>query len=128
MEAIRKEIVTIADQEGFVRLHGDEAQEKLTPAELDYLSDQDIVATNCTYLGETLAVVVLFREAAKGFVKADVATLKTISPLFALSLAGVVKAAQQENGDDALNDLNRDEDPESRREDEWWKNGDAPPF
>ena len=60
----------------------------MTAAELDYLADQDVVAVNSTYLGETLAVVALFREASKGFVEADVATLKTISPLFALSLAG----------------------------------------
>jgi hypothetical protein len=123
-----KGIVRIADRDGFARFHGDEAQEKLTPAELDYLADQDLVAVNSTYLGETLAVVVIFREAAKGFVESDVATLKTISPLFALSLAGVVKAAQQEDGDSALDEHNRDEDPDSRREDEWWKNGEAPPF
>jgi hypothetical protein len=125
---MKKGIVRIADRDGFIRLHGDEAQDKLTPAELDYLADQDVVAVNSTYLGETLAVVVLFREAAKGFVDSDIATLKTISPLFALSLAGVVKAAQQEDGDSALDDTNRDEDRDSRHRDDWWKNGEAPPF
>lgn len=130
-DAMKQGIVKLADREGFVRLCGDEAQEKLTPAELDYLADQDVMAINCTYLGETLAVVVLFREAGKGFVEADAATLKTVSPLFALSLAGVVRDAQK--GDDDENGLAAPDDDDddhrtSRREDDWWKNGEAPPF
>jgi FixJ family two-component response regulator len=130
-EAMKQGIIKLADREGFVRLYGDEAQEKLTPAELDYLADQDVMAINCTYLGETLAVVVLFREAGKGFVEADAATLKTVSPLFALSLAGVVRDAQKDDGDEnglAAADDDDDDRRSSRREDDWWKNGEAPPF
>ena len=130
-DAMKNGIVKLVDREGTVRLSGDEAQEKLTPAELDFLADQDILATNCTYLGETLAVVVLFREAGKGFVESDAATLKTISPLFALSLASVVRDAQQEGNDDnggGVADEDDDEDRPSRRNDDWWKKGEAPPF
>jgi FixJ family two-component response regulator len=141
-EAMRVGLVPLTDREGFLRLSGDEAQERLSPAELDYLADQDIVATNCTYLGETLAVVVLFREATKGFVEADAATLKTVSPLFALTLAGVVREAQGEgsSADDAEEDhgttdvAEEDEQKEKRKRrrkadnDDWWKKGEAPPF
>lgn len=128
-DAMKGGIVKLADKEAFLRLNGDEAQEKLTPAELDYLADQDIMAVNCTYLGETLAVVVIFREVGKGFVEADASTLKTISPLFALSLAGVVRDAQGDGDDNGITDDEDEEDHrKSRREDDWWKNGEAPPF
>lgn len=134
--AMRAGVVKVADSEAFIRLSGDEAQEKLTEAELDYLADQDLMAINCTYLGETLAVIVLFRDAAKGFVDTDVATLKTISPLFALSLAGVVRDAQQdaaevtdeEDGLYADEEEGTDEREERRRKDDWWKTGGPPPF
>jgi response regulator of citrate/malate metabolism len=143
-EAMKGGIVPLADKEGFVHMSGDEVQEKLTQAELDYLADQDVLAANCTYLGETLAVVVLFRDASKGFVEADGATLKTVSPLFAVSLAGVVKEAQggegvedaEENGmtdlEEHLPEEREEEKPPKRkkkRDDaDWWKNGEAPPF
>jgi len=130
--AMKAGVVKLADIEAFVRLSGDTAQEKLSEAELDYLADQDLVAVNCTYLGETLAVVVVFRDAAKGFVDADVATLKTISPLFALSLASVVRDAQADEDSDEEEDdgpYAKDDDREERRKaDDWWKNGEPPPF
>ncbi len=150
--AMRDGLVKIADKEAFLRLVGDEAQERLSEAELDYLADQDTLAVNCTYLGETLAVVVVFRDAKKGFVDADISTLKTVSPLFAISLAGVVRAAQGnadphgelDAGDDDDDDNeggiadahDEDDDSEKRkrdrnkkkRDDDWWKKGEAPPF
>ena len=129
-DAMKNGLVKLADKEGFLRLSGDEAQERLTPAELDYLADQDLMAINCTYLGETLAVVVLFRDAAKGFVEADAATLKSVSPLFALSLAGVVRDAHPDGDENGIAEKDDDHDDHrsSRREDDWWKNGEAPPF
>ncbi len=130
-EAMKNGIVKVTDKESFIRLSGDELQETLTPAELDYLADQDILATNCTYLGETLAVIVLFRDANKGFVEEDIHTLKTVSPLFALSLASVVRDAQKNDDDEnglAESDDDDHEDRKSHREDDWWKNGEAPPF
>ncbi len=138
-DAMKNGIVKVADKETFIRLSGDELQETLTPAELDYLADQDMIATNCTYLGETLAVIVLFRDANKGFVEADLATLKTVSPLFALSLASVVRDAQKDDDENGLAEAgdrdedagDRDEDAGDRasdRKDDWWKNGESPPF
>lgn len=131
-DAMKNGIVKVADKETFIRLSGDELQETLTPAELDYLADQDMIATNCTYLGETLAVIVLFRDANKGFVEADLATLKTVSPLFALSLASVVRDAQKDDDENGLAEAgDRDDDASDRasdRKDDWWKNGESPPF
>ena len=129
--AMKGGIVKLADAEGFLRLSGDDAQEKLTDAELDYLADQDLLAINCTYLGETLAVMILFRDAGKGFVDADLSTLKTISPLFALSLASVVRDAQKDGETAEEDGPYADEDDakeERRRAEDWWKNGEPPPF
>lgn len=56
------------------------------------------------------------------------ATLKTISLLFALSLAAVVRDVQaDESGSGDTYVMDRDDD-EYRREEDWWKNGDKPPF
>lgn len=130
--AMKDGVVKLADTEAFVHLSGDAAQEKLSNAELDYLADQDVLAVNCTYLGETLAVIVVFRDATKGFVDTDIATLKTISPLFALSLAGIVREAQQDEEEPEPDDgpyASEDDDREKRRRaDDWWKNGEPPPF
>jgi FixJ family two-component response regulator len=129
--AMCKGIVKLTDREGSLRLVGESAQQRLSEAELDYLADQDILATNCTYLGETLAVIVVFRDATKGFVDADAATLKIISPLFALSLAAVVRDAAEESDPHHKGNLaERDEDDDDnyRREEDWWKNGEKPPF
>jgi DNA-binding response OmpR family regulator len=126
-DAMKQGIVKMVDRESFIHLSGDEVQEALTPAELDFLGNQEILATNCTYLGETLGVVVLFRDAAKGFSEVDVATLKTISPMFALSLASVVREAQQgEDGEGGVAD--EDDRGRASSRDDWWKNGEAPPF
>jgi FixJ family two-component response regulator len=126
--AMCKGLVKLADTEGSLRLVGDHAQKRLSEAELDYLADQDILATNCTYLGETLAVIVVFRDATKGFLDSDAATLKTISPLFALSLAAVVRDVQADESGGGDTDVMDRDDEEYRREEDWWKNGDKPPF
>jgi hypothetical protein len=66
-----------------------------------------------------------------------VAAIKTMSPLFALSLARAVKAGEGEH-DDAppdgppeghLGEPPTDE-PKPKKKDpaDWWKNGEAPPF
>lgn len=127
-EAMRGGLVKLASRDGFIHLKGDEAQEALTPAELDYLADQDILAVNCTYLGEVLGVIVCFRDADKGFIEADAACVKSISPLFAVSLAAVVRPTGGEHGGGG-NLLENDDDDDSRgRGDDWWKKGEAPPF
>ena len=116
-EAMGKGMVPKVGRDGFAHWKQDALQEALTPAELDYLADQDVIAANCTYLGETLGVVVCFRDHDKGFSDRDEACLKTVSPLFAVSLAAAVRPTSD--------DEKHEEPP---REDEWWKNGQEPPF
>lgn len=120
--AMKSGIVPMAVRDGFVHLHGETVQEALTPAELDYLADQDLLAVNCTYLGEPLAVIVLFRDAKEPFTEDDEAILRSVSPLFAVALASIVRGAEKGQGGGLA-----DDDADSGDAD-WWKNGQAPPF
>ncbi|HSI32742.1 MAG: response regulator [Phycisphaerae bacterium] len=143
-DALRKGIVPLALKENLVHLSGDALARKLTPDEAPFMTGHDVLAMNCTYLAESLAVVVLFRDAKTPFREEDVATLKAISPLFALSLAGIVRETDggEEDGEDNAPLLGEDtgdilpEDSEApkkkkrpKKDDaDWWKRGEAPPF
>jgi DNA-binding response OmpR family regulator len=98
--AIRDGVVARAAREGFVRLSGDEAARQLTAAELRHLRGQAMVAANCTYLGESLATVVLFRDQDTPFSTEDAETFRAIAPVFAIALAGQVRAEGGEGGED----------------------------
>jgi hypothetical protein len=103
---------------------------------MEFLKDQDVLAVNCSYLAESLAVVVMFRDAKSGFTEEDAATLKTVCPLFATALAGIVRANEGEDDSDhgsMLDENNEDakEKPEKRKKKDdadWWKRGEQPPF
>jgi hypothetical protein len=95
------------------------------------------MAVNCSYLAESLAVVVMFRDAKAGFSAEDAQTLKTISPLFAVALAGIVRGNEDEEESDEgtlLDENNQDKDKsdkekKKKKDDaDWWKRGEAPPF
>src|SRR5918998_1046440 len=95
-------IVPLINREGFLHLSADEAKKVLTAEELKHMSGQTILATACTYLGESLASVILFRDAASPFTDEDVAALKAISPIFATALASCVRGSEQsEDGGEA---------------------------
>ncbi len=132
MEAMQKNLLKLTMRRGFVRLGAADLKATLTPGELKYLSEQDILTINCTYLGESLAVMALFRDHNTPFSTDDVAALKTMSPLFALSLARAVKVNESE-GDESPPDgspppSNDNNKPKKKDPADWWKNGEAPPF
>jgi FixJ family two-component response regulator len=136
-EALRTGMVKLAVKEESVHLSGDELRAKLTVREQEFLKDQDVLAVNCSYLAESLAVVVMFRDAKAGFSEADEATLKTVCPLFAVALAGIVRGNEQEEEDSEdgslLDENNQDQDKSKREkkkkdDSDWWKRGEAPPF
>lgn len=137
--AMRQGLIPLTLKEGFVRLSGDQVQSSLTPHELDYLADQSIISVNCTYLGEPLAVVTLFRDDKDAFSDDDAATLKQISPILAVALAEIVRGTQKYETDDNPfyggegQDGYRDEDEprdghKKRDPADWWKRGEQPPF
>lgn len=138
-DALQKNLLRMAARRGFVRLRDPEIKSNLTPVEMKYLTNQDVMALNCTYLGESLAVILLFRDNKTPFSEDDVIALKTISPLFALALA---KSVRGHEGDEREEREERDpehrdepqapEQPKSNKKKpdpaDWWKRGEEPPF
>ena len=97
---------------------------------LTFLLPTVILSVSCTYLGEVLAVVTMFRHIEQGFCEADVACLNMVSPLFALALAGLARGnsedeePQTEGG--GVDELPPGAGPDG--EADWWKTGKEPPF
>src|SRR5207302_582225 len=79
----------LAGKDDLIHLSGDDLRARLTHKEIEFLKDQDVLAVNCSYLAESLTVVVMFRDAKAGFSEADAATLKAVYLLFAVALAGM---------------------------------------
>jgi response regulator of citrate/malate metabolism len=147
-EAMKNGLVPMVNREGFLHLCADEAKKVMTADELKHLPGQTVLATACTYLGESLASVILFRDAASPFSEEDAAALRAISPLFATALASCVRGSDEEEGDaDADPDGdekdtpfadggtidNNSEPPQKpkkpKKDDaDWWKRGEPPPF
>jgi YesN/AraC family two-component response regulator len=135
-EALRTGMVKLAVKDEAIHLSGDDLRAKLTSREMEFLKDQDVLAVNCSYLAESLAVVVMFRDAKSGFTEEDAATLKTVCPLFATALAGIVRANEGEDESDGGSMLDENteetkEKPEKRKKKDdadWWKRGEQPPF
>lgn len=139
VEAMKDGIVRTLARDTFMHLDGEALRAKLTPAENEYLRDQTLMGANCTYLGESLATVVMFRDSRCPFTDADEAMLQAICPLFSIALANVVRRTE---GDDSGPDDGGGSDdgpflddrpgPRNRRakssEADWWKRGEAPPF
>ena len=90
-----------------------------------------MLALSATYLGEPLATLVFFRDAAAAFGEDDVGVLKAIGPVFATALAAVVRDepddGQSPFADGPVAD-GEDEDEAAARPEDWWKRGEKPPF
>jgi FixJ family two-component response regulator len=136
-EAMKQGILKHINRDGFVHLTADEAREKLSHAELQHMAGQSILAVTCTYLGESLATVVMFRDAKTPFTDDDAQALKAVSPLFATALAGSVRDEDADVDDGSMLDGGDDHDadgpptkkPKEKKNDaDWWKRGEAPPF
>lgn len=139
-DAMRNGVVPLIVKEGHVHLFGPELSENLTPLETKMLAGQEILGVNCTYLGESLAVFAMFRDDKSPFTDEDVAMLRAISPIFAVTLAGIVRKTQggdalegSEGGEDGgpLMDEDRDNREKGKGKTDsadWWKRGEPPPF
>lgn len=155
-ESMKQSLLPLVQREGFVHLEASELAQHLSEPECKHLAGQSLIAVNCTYLGETLATIVIFRDSRSPFVDDDAAMLKAISPLFATSLASIVRREHgeidEDDGDgespfydDSAGNARDDEDQQrrdkkrrdkERREKEnkdrhaadWWKRGEPPPF
>lgn len=122
-EALQRNFLSMCRRRGFVRLRGADLESYLTPPELKYLAGQDMIGINCTYLGETLAVMLLFRDSRTPFCDEDIAAARAAAPLFALSLARAVKGDGVPEDDAEGPAHSGPQDPA-----DWWKDGHNPPF
>jgi DNA-binding response OmpR family regulator len=139
-EAMRSGLLQIIRRDGMVHLDATDAAKVMSPAEAQLMRNQAVLGIHCTYLGESLAAIVLFREGAKPFSPEDAATLRAIAPVFAITLATMVRGdsgdeycddeTDSENSDGSLLDEPDDSSPRRRKKDDsdWWKRGEPPPF
>jgi DNA-binding response OmpR family regulator len=137
-EAMRDGLLQVLRRDGMIHLNPDEAAKLMSPAESQFLRNQAILGIHCTYLGESIASIVLFREGDKPFGSDDAATLRAISPVFAITLATMVRGEIDPNDTDdppddydgPLMDEPDDSSPRRKKKDDsdWWKRGEPPPF
>jgi FixJ family two-component response regulator len=115
-------------RDGFIHIPGQDLRGRLKDEEFAVLSSQDILTISCTYLGEPLAAMIFFRDAATPFSENDEVMLKAIAPVFATALATIVRDPTE--GEESDGPFADDDEPprEGRRAEDWWKRGEPPPF
>ncbi len=136
IQGLQNNLLRMAMRRGFLRLREPETKAHLTPVESQHLSTQDVIATACTYLGENLGVLLLFRDRQTPFSDEDLSSLRVFSPLFALALAQAVRgtpagACEEDTNlfGDSGNLEDRDDKPGKGPDPaDWWKRGETPPF
>src|SRR4051812_43494851 len=144
-DALKRVLLPKAARDGLLRAKGEDFADKFTPQEMALMKGQDVVAVNCTYLGESLAALVFFRDAKSAFTADDESLLKQVSPIFAVALASIVRGAESEAEGEAgaegssetpFFDGTADPEkkdpkkPQKKKDDpaDWWKRGEDPPF
>jgi FixJ family two-component response regulator len=137
-DALRRVVVPMAVKDAIAHFPSKTLADRLSPQEMNDLNGSDVLAVNCTYLGESLASIVFFRDEKGGFKDVDVDLLKQIAPIFAVELASVVRDAQGDEDDQApfcesdteVEDHGNKPKKRPQKKDpaDWWKTGEAPPF
>jgi response regulator of citrate/malate metabolism len=135
-DALKRVILPTTFRDGLLHTRLQNLASRFTPQELNLLASHDLLAVNCTYLGESLATIIFFRDARTPFTGEDQILLRSISPIFAIALASMVRGqSHEEHSDDDerpfLPGDTLDEDPNTKpRKDsaDWWKKGEPPPF
>lgn len=132
-DALKRIVIPIAAKDAFVRVQADTLADRFTPQEMAYVKGCDLMAVNCTYLGESLATLVFFRDLKSPFSDDDASLLQQISAIFAVELASVVRDGQMPDApfyDGEGNTADPEEKPRKSKKDpaDWWKTGEEPPF
>jgi FixJ family two-component response regulator len=144
-KALERVILPLAARDGRdtpVKLSAADLADKFSPAEQQLFKDQEFLAIDCTYLGESLAGLIFFRDENVPFGEQDLETLKSIAPIFASSLATIVRQsdepeeAEPTGSEDSYNSDSNEggtSDPKRRKPNkpdpaDWWKRGEQPPF
>lgn len=133
-DAVKRVLLPPTIRDGLLHASANDHATQFTPPEMTLLKGQDVLGVNCTYLGESLAGLLFFRDGRSPFGPDDESLLKAVSPIFAVALASVVRDTR--SGEDAPfceaeEGGVEEKDPKSRpRKDpaDWWKTGGEPPF
>lgn len=141
--ALHRALIQPTVREGFLHLSDQEFNQMLAPADRKLLPAQTVMTASCTYLGEALSTIMLFRDGKCPFRDEDEAMLKTVASVFATLLATMVRGGEFEasegahdsdepTGPDLFED---DEQPKNHKrkkqpknDADWWKRGEPPPF
>jgi FixJ family two-component response regulator len=131
-DALKRVLLPPTSREGLLHQPAKNFQGQFTPAEFTTLKTQDVLGVNCTYLGESLAAILFFRDQRSAFSADDEALLKAISPIFAVALASVVRDSRPQENDPHFSqgdDTTQDPNTGPRRDPaDWWKNGGDSPY
>lgn len=132
-QAMQTGCLPVVLREGAIHWSAEDVQQRMSEQELDYLADQTVMGVNCTYLGEPLGAMIIFRQGDKPFKQEDYELLKLISPILATALASVAReGGKQDLSDAPFFDGGMDSDApaqgDGKENDDWWKRGEAPPF
>jgi FixJ family two-component response regulator len=132
-DALKRVLLPMAIRDGLVHARGSALAARMTPQEANLLRAQDVLAVNCTYLGESLATVIFFRDQGTPFTGDDQSLLRAVSPIFAIALASMVRGRSQddEERDEPFlpgDTIDPDRDNSRRDAADWWKKGEPPPF
>jgi FixJ family two-component response regulator len=140
VEAMRDFILPAAARDGVLHCPGSNLPGKLSRAQRSTFAKQDVAAVSATYLGEPLATLVFFRDAASAFTDEDLSVLRAVTPVFATTLAAVVREPSAVDDDALVEDAtgtspfadgligDDDDREEDNRPESWWKRGEPPPF
>jgi FixJ family two-component response regulator len=90
-DAIKQGVNEQVVRDEFIHWSDREAADALSPAELDHIPNYGVLAVNSTYLGESLATIILFRDGKSPFSADDAAMLRAIAPIFAQVLTTLAK-------------------------------------
>ena len=134
-EALKGGLLRSVNSESFIHFSADEAREKISAAEKKFVEGQTVMGVTCTYLGEVLASVIMFRDGKTPFSDDDAEALKSISPIFATALATMVHEGEEGEDDNSMldEDVREDDEPKKKKRNpkndaDWWKRGEDPPF
>jgi FixJ family two-component response regulator len=135
-DSAKRVLVPMATKSSLIHLSGKDLADRMTSKEIETFKNTDILGVNCTYLGESLASLIFFRDERAPFTEDDVKLLKQVSPIFALELASIVRDVD-EDGETPFDDAEFDggtKPPEKKKGKgkpdaaDWWKRGEEPPF
>ncbi len=144
-DALKNTLVQPTVREGLLHLTENEFTHRLSAADRKLLGGQTVMSASCSYLGESLAVIAMFRDGKCPFREDDQTMLKNIASVFAVALATMVRGEDPEEAPDEATPGDVFEAPEPEADEEpkqkpknkkkkdqtdadWWKRGEPPPF